>query len=165
MVQTEGYLYFILGWGAFGAYVSYKGWEYGVTIFLLSYSVFASLIIIEVIYMNTLLYLYLANIPSMIKTDVIGTNIQRNRRRVNKTIIIISAVLVIAYAPMLLGYLYLSTRSLVEERAISMSEKNLLAWLCLPTVLNSGLNALIFMSRNTFFLNYFKSYFRSRPKH
>lgn len=150
-------------WSFFAAYVSYESWDYGVVLFFLSYSIFATSFVLEVTLVNAALYSYLSKIP-IIKEENIDAHIEQNRRRVSNTIIIISAVLVIAYTPICIGYLVVSASSLINKTPITQTSKYILVWISIPTVLNSGLNVSIYMGRNTYYVNYFRSVFTWKPK-
>ena len=77
-------------------------------------------------------------------------------KRLTHTIIIISITLVISYSPSVMAQYYIAIVMAMEDMASIPVAKALIFWTLAPTQLNSGLNALIYISRNKSMLRLFR---------
>ena len=141
-----------VAWAIVGLQISTQGSDSTKSLYFLCFSFFEGFILIEVVTVNIRLYLFLERVK---KTSHDNINSRcRYRSRVNRTILIISTFIVIAYTPSILGFLIGSSKSLVNNSVYSSSSNWIVPWILLPTFLNAGINSTIFMSRNNKVLAY-----------
>lgn len=125
--------------------------------FTLTFGIFASFMLIEVNIVNILLFRHVKNAPKTLPQPNKRTSNQY-RIDVSKTILIISVCLVVAYVPSIFGFVGGSIMVLLKDPTnFSSSGTKYIIYFILPTKLNSGINSLVFISRNNAFRDYVKS--------
>ena len=146
-------------WCVFAVYASQQSRELPKVIFLANFAIYEGILLSAVIVINILLFRHIKNrARSLIYIHgQLPDKVIKHKSRVNKTILIISISLVIAYMPSFFGFVLASISKLQNKPTNASTAHKVVPWIILPTNINSGLNASIFLWRNKELRVYFRS--------
>ena len=129
-------------WAAIFIYLSQNHYSMGNAISLCTFAVFQMTLLIEVVVINVRLNNHIRKRAKSTE-KLYDRNTTAYHRRVTKTIMRTSVVLICAYAPASLGTFVAGLMWTYGENGVIVTALSVLSWIYLPTHLNSGLNAVV----------------------
>lgn len=123
-------------------------------VFLIFTSAYVVIVVTGMIVLNVRLLFYIKT-TGRTSTVRFQQNIAQYHSKVTKTILIITIVVILCYLPLMIIFATMGI-FLLDKNSFSEYYHYMIPWSHLPLVYNSGMNSIVYISRNERIIRYFK---------